>query len=142
MSQNPVTHFELGYFECERAKKFYETAFGWKMKALGPAKGDYILAQTADVDEIGLVTTPGTVNGGFYQKTESPQSHAPSMVISVTDIRSAMRAVEAAGGKLLASKDGDLVENMQPVVIPGVGLWVAFQDTENNRVSLFESGGI
>lgn len=141
MSQNPVTHFELGYFDSERVLQFYEAAFGWKMKALGPAKGDYILTRTTEIDEYGMVKTPGTINGGFYQKTENPLSHAPSVVISVPDIRSAMKAVEAAGGRLLASKDGTLHEDSEPIQIPGVGLWIAFEDTENNRVSLFEERG-
>jgi len=83
---NPVTHFEMGYNDRERMKKFYEAAFGWHMQQYGPEMGNYVVAQTAETDEQGMVKTPGTINGGFYQKNDDPQSHAPSVVISVKDI--------------------------------------------------------
>ena len=138
---NPVMHFEMGYFEGERMKKFYETAFGWNLQQMGAEMGNYIIAQTAETDDKGMVKTPGAINGGFYQKTDNPLSHAPSVVISVQDIKSAMKAVEAGGGKILGSMDESGGHSMEPQMIPGVGLWISFQDTENNRVSLLQPGG-
>ncbi len=138
---NPVIHFEMGYFDRERMKKFYETAFDWKLQQLGAEMGNYIIAQTAETDEKGMVKTPGTINGGFYQKMESPLSHAPSFVISVPDIKSAMKAVEAGGGKILGAMDETGKQSMEPMMIPGVGLWISFMDPENNRVSLMQPLG-
>jgi len=139
---NPVIHFEMGYFDRERMKKFYETAFDWKLQQMGAEMGNYVLAQTAETDEKGMIKTPGSINGGFYQKMESPLSHAPSVVISVPDIKSAMKAVEAGGGKILGAMDESGNASMEPMMIPGVGLWISFQDTENNRVSLMQSIGM
>jgi len=127
----------MGYFDRERMKKFYATAFGWHMQQLGPEMGDYVIAQTTETDDKGMVQTPGTINGGFYQKA-GPQSHAPSIVISVEDIRSAMQAVVANGGKILGGMDAQGNQTMEPGMIPGVGLWIAVQDTEGNRVSLLQ----
>jgi hypothetical protein len=138
MSKNPVVHFEMGYFEQERMKKFYESAFGWKLNQMGPEMGNYVVAHTAETDEQSMVKTPGTINGGFYQKNDNPLSHAPSVVISVPDIKSAMKAVEAGGGKILGAMDESGKPSMEPMMIPGVGLWISFQDTENNRVSLLQ----
>jgi len=138
MSKNPVVHFEMGYFDRDRMKKFYETAFGWGMQQYGEDMGNYVVAQTTDVDEHGMVKTPGTINGGFYQKMESPMSHAPSVVISVPDIKAAMKAVEAGGGKILGAMDEKGQQSMEPQMIPGVGLWISFQDTEGNRVSMMQ----
>ena len=138
---NPVVHFEMGYFEQERMKKFYETAFGWKLQQMGADMGNYVVAQTAETDEKGMVKTPGTINGGFYQKIDNPLSHAPSVVISVQDIKSAMKAVETGGGKILGAMDESGKPSMEPMMIPGVGLWISFQDTENNRVSLLQPVG-
>jgi uncharacterized protein len=138
MSYNPVVHFEMGYFDRERMKNFYGNAFGWNLRQMGPDMGSYVIAQTAETDENGMVKTPGTINGGFYQKSDSPQSHPPSIVISVTDIKSAMQAVEANGGKILGAMDQTGALSMEPVMIPGVGLWVSIQDTEGNRVSLLQ----
>jgi predicted enzyme related to lactoylglutathione lyase len=135
---NPVVHFEMGYFDRDRMKKFYEGAFGWQMQQLGPEMGNYVVAQTADTDEKGMVKTPGTINGGFYQKAESPASHAPSVVISVDDIRAAIHAVETNGGKILGAMDEKGAQSMEPMMIPGIGLWVSIQDPEGNRVSLLQ----
>jgi predicted enzyme related to lactoylglutathione lyase len=139
---NPVVHFEMGYFDRERMKKFYDTAFGWKLNQLGPEMGNYVVAHTAETDDKGMVKTPGTINGGFYQKSDSPLSHAPSVVISVSDIKDAMAAVEASGGKILGAMDEHGKTTMEPMMIPGIGLWISFQDTENNRVSLLQPVGM
>jgi len=138
MSKNPVIHFEMGYFDGDRMKKFYETTFGWGLKQMGADMGNYITVQTAETDEKGMVKTPGTINGGFYQKIENPLSHAPSVVISVPDIKAAMSAVTAGGGTILGAMDENGAPSMDPMMIPGVGLWISFQDTEGNRVSLLQ----
>src|ERR1700712_1008666 len=138
MSYNPVVHFEMGYFDNERMKKFYEGAFGWKLNQMGAEMGNYVVAHTAETDENRMVKTPGTINGGFYQKTDDPLSHAPSVVISVPDIQAAMKAVEAGGGKILGAMDESGKPSMEPMMIPGVGLWISFQDPEGNRVSLLQ----
>ena len=136
---NPVVHFEMGYNDRERMKKFYSTAFGWGMQQMGDDMGGYMVAQTADTDENGMVKTPGTINGGFYKK-EGPSSQAPSVVISVDDIKKAMEDVKAAGGKILGGMQPDGTKTMEPTQIPGVGLWISFEDTEGNRVSLLQAG--
>jgi len=140
MSMNSVVHFEMGYFDRERMKNFYQSAFGWNLQQMGAEMGNYIVAQTTETDEKGMVKTPGAINGGFYGKTDNPLSHAPSVVISVQDIKSAMKAVEAGGGKILGAMDESGGHSMEPMMIPGVGLWISFQDTEGNRVSLLQPG--
>lgn len=119
-------------------KKFYADAFGWKLQQLGPEMGGYVVAQTAETDEQGMVKTPGTINGGFYQKTDDPVSHAPSVVIAVEDIHAAIEMVKKAGGQIQGSMDKDGNRTMEPTEIPGVGLWVSILDTESNRVSLMQ----
>ena len=94
MSKNPVVHFEMGYEDRERLKRFYADAFGWQMRQLGEEMGGYVVAQTAETDENGMVKTPGTINGGFYKKSEDPLSHAPSVVIAVEDIAAAVEKVK------------------------------------------------
>jgi len=141
MSKNPVVHFEMGYFDRDRMKTFYETAFGLNMQQMGADMGNYVVAQTAETDDTGMVKTPGTINGGFYQKVDNPLSHAPSVVISVPDVKSAMQAVETGGGKILGAMDESGNASMEPMMIPGVGLWISFQDPEGNRVSLLQPAG-
>jgi uncharacterized protein len=136
---NPVVHFEMGYHDKDRMKKFYETVFGWKTNQLGPEMGDYVTAQTTETDKDGMVQTKGAINGGFYAKTENPLSDAPSVVISVDDVKTAMKATEEAGGKILGGMNEKGEHTMEPSMIPGVGLWISAQDTEGNRFSILQA---
>ena len=139
MGKNPVVHFEMGYKDRERMKKFYQTAFGWELQQMGPDMGDYVVAQTTDTDDQGMVQTPGTINGGFYKKTDNPLSQAPSIVVSVDDIQAAMKAVVDGGGKILGSMGQDGKHTDEPQMIPGVGLWISAMDTEDNRFSILQT---
>jgi len=90
--------------------------------------GDYVLATTTESDETGRPKNPGVINGGFFPKSEDKPAQYPSVVIAVEDIKDRMKRVEKAGGKVLG----------EPMEIPGVGLYVAFIDTEGNRVSMLQ----
>ena len=128
MSKSPVVHFEMPYEDAKRVSKFYQDAFGWGMNNAGANMGNYIVAITADTDEKMMVKTPGTINGGFYQKSKSTNPY-PSFVISVDNLEEAMKAVEKAGGKITG----------KPQEIPGVGMWAVFIDSEGNKVSLLQA---
>jgi len=52
----------------------------------------------------------------------------PSVVIAVDDISAAIEKVKRAGGTVFGG----------PTEIPGVGTYVLFTDTENNRVSMLQ----
>lgn len=138
---NPVVHFEMGYVDRERAKAFYHNTFGWHMNQLGADMGNYVIAHTTDTDKNGMVQTPGAINGGFYQKTDDPSSHAPSIVISVPNINAAMQAVQDNGGTIMGGMNEKGERVMDPQMIPGVGLWISAQDTEQNRFSLLQPLG-
>jgi predicted enzyme related to lactoylglutathione lyase len=135
---SPVVHFEMGYNDKDRIVKFYKTVFGWKAQQMGPEMGGYVVAQTTDTDEGGMVQTPGNINGGFYAKTDNPSSQAPSVVIAVDDIKAAMEEVMQAGGKINGSMNEKGEHTMEPMMIPGVGLWMSINDTEGNRVSMLQ----
>lgn len=135
---NPVVHFEMGYFDRERMKQFYSTAFGWELEQFGEDMGNYVVAHTTETDADGMVKTPGNINGGFYAKTDNPDSHAPSVVISVDDINEAMEAVKKVGGIIKGGMQPDGSHTMEPTMIPGVGLWISAQDTEGNRFSILQ----
>lgn len=122
-----VVHFEMPYENKERAAKFYEKAFGWKTQILGAEMGNYVLATTTDSDEKGP-KKPGAINGGFFQKGADQATQVPSVVVAVGDIHAASTKVKEAGGKLLG----------EPMEIPGVGQYVAFTDSEGNRVGMLQ----
>jgi predicted enzyme related to lactoylglutathione lyase len=139
MKMNPVVHFEMGYEDKQRMADFYAKVFGWKAQMMGPEMGNYVVVATGESDDkSGRPTKPGYINGGFYEKTENPLSHAPSVVIAVDDIRESMKQVEAAGGKILGGMDQSGKHTLEPQEIPGVGLWISIQDSEGNRVSMLQ----
>ena len=135
---NPVVHFEMGYKDRERMVKFYETVFGWKTRLMGADMGNYVVAQTTETDKDGMVETKGAINGGFYELTDNPLSQAPSVVVSVDDMKAAVKAVEENGGEILGSMDEGGAHTMEPQMIPGVGLWISARDTEGNRFSILQ----
>ncbi|MEP6874307.1 MAG: VOC family protein [Burkholderiales bacterium] len=125
---NPVVHFEMPYDDGDRVARFYEKAFGWSMQQLGPEMGHYVKAAPAETDLSGNPTRAGSINGGFYARKPDWPAQYPSVVIAVDDIRSSMTAVTVAGGKVLG----------EPTEIPGIGRYVSFSDTENNRVAMLQ----
>lgn len=124
---DPVVHFELPYTDARRVSAFYEAAFGWQTQILGEQMGGYILATTA-VTDARKGAQAGAINGGFFKKNAHMEDAQPAIVIAVQNIRSSIRKVGDAGGKVLG----------EPMPIPGVGFYVAFVDTEGNRCSMLE----
>ena len=127
-NMDPVVHFEMPAEDKKRMADFYANVFGWKTQMLGSEMGDYVLATTTERDETGRPKNPGAINGGFFSKSDDKPAQYPSVVIAVEDIKEHMKSVEEAGGEVLG----------EPWDIPGVGLYVAFIDTEGNRVSMLQ----
>lgn len=120
---NSVVHFEIFATNVERARRFYERAFGWRFEAAGPP--DFYLLST------GPKTDPGLTHG-LLAKRNGPALDGPvnafRCTIGVHSIKDAAAAVEAAGGKLRSSV----------AEIPEVGKVVEIADTEGNIVCLAE----
>ena len=128
MNMNPVVHFEMPAEDRKRMADFYTKVFDWKTQQLGEEMGYYVLATTTDSDENGMPKKPGTINGGFFQKTNDKPAQYPSVVIAVDNIQEHMRNVEKSGGKVLG----------EPMDIPEIGLYVSFFDTKGNRVGMIQ----
>ncbi len=125
---DPVVHFEMSYEDKKRMAEFYQTAFGWKPIMFGPEMGEYVIVQTAETDEKGMLKEPGRINGGLYHRSADKPAQYPSVVIAVENLNDSMKKLTDAGGKVIG----------EPVMIPGYGMYVSFYDTEGNRVSLME----
>jgi uncharacterized protein len=125
---NPVVHFEMPAEDRQRMTNFYTKTFGWQAQLWGEDMGNYVTVSTTESDENGRPKTPGTINGGFFPKKNDWPAQYPSVVIATEDIKDSMKKVTEGGGKVLG----------EPVEIPGVGMYVSFLDTEENRVSLLQ----
>lgn len=124
---NPVVHFEMPAEDKNRMAEFYTKAFGWQMQHLGPEMGEYVLVTTSEVGEDKFPKQRGTINGGFYKKSDNASPN-PSVVIAVDDINESIEKINSAGGKIVG----------EPVDIPGVGKYVSFKDSENNWLSILQ----
>ncbi|MCC6620731.1 MAG: VOC family protein [Deltaproteobacteria bacterium] len=112
-----VIHFEVPIDDAERARAFYGGVFGWSTQEFAPGMGYW----PTDAG-----TGPG-IGGALTQR--SAESPGLMFYIAVDDVDATLAAVAAAGGAALTPR----------MPIPGVG-WMAFiQDTEGNRVGLFQS---
>jgi len=112
-----VVHFEIPADDPERAAKFYEDVFGWKIQRWdGPF--DYWLVTAGPEDEPGI-------HGAIMTKE---MGDAVRNTIQVDSLKEAMENIEKEGGEMLTEK-GD---------IPGVGSMAAFQDPEGNVFVIME----
>lgn len=128
MKMNSVVHFEMPAKDKKRVANFYTKAFGWQMHQLSGDMGNYVLAGTTETDENQMVKTPGTINGGFFEYKNEPGYQYPSVVISVENLEESIENVKKEGGEIQGN----------PMDIPGIGRYVAFHDTEGNRVGMIQ----
>ena len=112
-------HFDIHADNPERAVKFYQTVFGWKMQKWDSPGMDYWMFTTGDEKEPGI-------NGGLSKRTEPQQTTYNT--ISVPSVDEFAVKITAGGGKVLMPKSP----------IPGVGYFALCADTEGNPFGIIE----
>lgn len=121
-----VVHFEIPADDLDRARAFYQDAFGWTINAIPELR--YNIVETTPIDnETNTPTEPGAINGGMMQR-EAPIS-GPVITIGVDDVDAALRRVEELGGKTEVPKQ----------TVGEMGFSAYFSDSEGNIVGLWES---
>lgn len=125
---NSVIHFEMPAKDKKRVADFYSKVFGWNMQQMGEDMSNYLIAQTTETNEQGMVKTPGAINGGFFDYSDDKENSTPHLVIAVEDINKSIEDVKASGGEI----HGEVMD------IPGVGKYVSFRDTEDNVVGILQ----
>lgn len=120
LAENVPAWFEIPTTDLNRAKAFYDSILGTKLKLEDSGLGKMAVFPT----EMPNVT-------GALVNAEGYRPSADGMVIYLNlreDLTKALDRVEAAGGKVLLGKT-QLPDN--------VGYFAQFNDTEGNRVGLF-----
>ncbi|MBK7991509.1 MAG: hypothetical protein IPK05_17640 [Comamonadaceae bacterium] len=91
----------------------------------------YVVAHTPPTETVdGMVSTPGTINGGFSERKPGRPAHSVSR--DHRGGRASARDAAACGGGGAGGVVGE------PMEIPGIGQYVSFMDTEGNRVSMLQ----
>ena len=115
-----VVHFELPFDDADRANKFYADIFGWQSEKWdGPE--EYYLQQTGEEDE------PYGIGGALIARRSAVNFGGTLVVINVDDLDAYVAKVTAAGCEIVTPRS----------VIPGVGWFANFRDTEGNVVGMF-----
>jgi predicted enzyme related to lactoylglutathione lyase len=114
-----IVHFDIPVDNIDRAKKFYETLFDWKIEKV-PGEMTYYLIETTDLDG------QRNVGGGMSKRENTGQQI--TNFIGVTSIDEYMAKVKSLGGKILEPKT--------PIV--GWGYLAVCQDTEDNTFGIWE----
>jgi predicted enzyme related to lactoylglutathione lyase len=115
---NRIVHFEINSDSPEKAAKFYEEIFGWKIKKWdGPI--DYWMITTGDKEEPGI-------DGGMM-KREDPGATVNN-VIDVKSVDECLKKIEEKGGTVVVPKHA----------VPGIGYAAYFKDLDGNLFGLME----
>lgn len=113
-----VVHFEVPADNPQRAARFYQDVFDWKIsKWEGPM--DYWMIATGDEG------TPG-INGGL-SKREPPNTTTVN-TIDVPSVDEFIAKITKAGGKVVHPKHA----------IPGIGYIAYCDDTEGNTFGILQ----
>ncbi|MBP2146579.1 putative enzyme related to lactoylglutathione lyase [Methanofollis sp. W23] len=114
-----VTWFEIPAADTGRAKKFYQSLFGWKVRPF-PAEFK---------EDFWMVETGGEVGGDLFRR-EAPDQQM-MIYIDVPSIEAYLQRVVDLGGQVLTGK----------TEVPGMGFLAVCEDTEKNRFGLWEGAG-
>ena len=119
---NNLARFSIKADDVQRARKFYQDAFGWSFEPWGPP--NFYLIET------GLTPIPPV--GGLleerHEKVPGVRTTGFECTVGVENIDEAMRKIEAAGGTLVIAK----------FQIPTVGSGAYYQDTEGNTFCVMQ----
>jgi predicted enzyme related to lactoylglutathione lyase len=120
-----VVHFEIPADNLARAKKFYNTVFGWKMNEI--PEMEYVMVGTVESDDDGMPKETGAINGGMLERQDPVKS--PVITINVKNIDQAAEAIEKNGGKIVRPK----------MAVGDMGYAAYFKDTEGNVIGLWQN---
>ena len=111
MNHGSLAHFAINADDVDRAKRFYERAFGWKLSAWGPP-GFY------QIEGAGVY---GALQGR-RELVAGTRTIGFECTLAVDSIDATEKAVLSAGGTIALARS----------VIAGVGTLMFFKDPEGN----------
>ncbi|MDA1076628.1 MAG: VOC family protein [Proteobacteria bacterium] len=108
-----LRHFAINADNVDRARKFYNDAFGFSFTPWGPP--NFYQIKNAGTGLLGALQER-------RELVQGKRAHTFETTLGVDDLKATMTAVEASGGRIV----------MPPFRIDGVGELMYFEDTEGN----------
>ncbi len=112
---NKVVHFEIPVDDLARAKKFYSSIFGWKVRRRGDG-------------ELAFDGTAG-VSGTWVKESDRTPDERTRTYIMVDAITETLKRIQGAGGRVLTPRTD---------IGAGMGAFAAFADPVGNEFGLYE----
>ncbi len=118
---NPVVYFEIPVIDIDRATKFYSTVFNFKF-------------DTTIIDNNKMALFPFTeeksgISGALAMgEIYKPTKDGVLIYFNTVNIDETLRLANVNGGQILYPKTDN-----------GIGLVAEFEDTEGNRIALYQS---
>ena len=109
-----VNHVEIPVLDLEKAKKFYQTIFEWKV-------------DLESFDNYGLVEIQNSASIGFYLVEKIPE-HGINVVFEVEEIEQKLNEIKNTGGEIIREKYE---------IAPGIGFSAQFTDCFGNELGLY-----
>jgi uncharacterized protein len=115
-----VVWFEIPADNVERAKKFYQALFGWKINPFpGAAMEDYHHIDTGGAD--------ASPDGGLMRRMHP--AHTITSYVLVPSVTRHLARVKKLGGSVCKPR----------TAVPGMGYFAICADTENNTFGIWEA---
>ena len=131
MDNNKVTWFSIPTDSIDRAAKFYNAAFNWKIEPLTREENDdfsFNIMVNSESDENYISNEKGVVNGCLVKrKIGLPM---PAVLVEVKNLEDAIKKVTDAGGEIVTERITMKSLN---------GIFVLIKDPEGNYVEVFQS---
>ena len=118
-----VTGFDIPVENEERATKFYNSVFGWKIIT---GEKDHSHVETVEVDKNWVPKEKGAVNGMLYKRGSKHDRAA--LMITVESISDTIEKINKLKGCVVTAKTE-----------VGAGWWAEIADTEGNLFELWEN---
>jgi predicted enzyme related to lactoylglutathione lyase len=125
MANNPVAHFEIPGDNPEELAQFYSRLFDWKIEKM-PGDFDYWFISTVPVDDQGMPTEPGGINGGLYTRQAPEQK--PINYVSVSSVDEYVARAAELGATVAMGK----------MPVPGMGWFAQLIDPDGNMFAVWE----
>jgi predicted enzyme related to lactoylglutathione lyase len=118
---NPVVYFEIPVIDMERATRFYSTVFNFKFDSTIIDKNEMALFPFTE-EKSGI--SGALAKGEIYKPTKD----GVLIYFNTANMDETLRLANTNGGKILYPKTDN-----------SIGLVAEFEDTEGNRIALYQS---
>jgi predicted enzyme related to lactoylglutathione lyase len=118
---NPVVYFEIPVIDMDRATKFYSTVFNFKF--------DTTIIDNNEMALFPFIQENSGISGALAKgEIYKPTKDGVLIYFNTANMDETLRLANANGGQILYPKTDN-----------GIGLVAEFEDTEGNRIALYQS---